>query len=417
MNKIWIVLKTEFINTVSRRSFLLVLILVPLVPAVFVGAFSILGGEQTMEEITQIIQPSPDVVPSEGYIDHAGIITQLPGWLDEGQLIPFQKESDAQEALRSEKISAFYIIGENYLQDGEIRYVQSDFNPLSAIDTPPIINQVIQFNLLSGDQDRFLLFNQPAEIRRINLSPEEEVRDMTNPLAFFIPYGITMLFYGLILSSATLMLNSITKEKENRVMEILLSSIKPKQMLTGKIFGLGLVGLLQLVFWMGSAIILLRLSGRTFDIPPQFQLPPSLFIWGILFFLLGYLMYASIMAGVGSLIPNLKEASQATFIIILPLLIPLLMIGLIINQPDATLPVVLSLFPLTAPNTMITRLAIGPVPLWQLFISIGLTCLTIILLIHGVAGMFRSQTLLTGNKFKFGLFLKVLFGKDLENVR
>jgi ABC-2 type transport system permease protein len=97
-------------------------------------------------------------------------------------------------------------------------------------------------------------------------------------------------------------------------------------------------------------------------------------------------------------------------------MIPLLMVGVIINQPNSTLPVVLSLIPFTAANTMMTRLAATTVPPWQLLVSIALMIGTIILLIRGVAGMFRAQTLLTGKKFSLGLYLKALFGKDLESL-
>jgi ABC-2 type transport system permease protein len=195
-------------------------------------------------------------------------------------------------------------------------------------------------------------------------------------------------------------------------MEILMSSIKPNQLLTGKILGLGLVGLLQMLVWMGSAFLMLRLGGNTLNIPPSLQLPPEILIWGVIFFILGYLLYASLMAGVGALVPNVKEATQATFIVILPILVPLMMVGVIINQPNATLPIVLSLIPFTAPNTMMTRLAVSGVPFWQLALSIVLLIFMIVLIIRAVAGMFRARILLTGKKFSVGLFLKTLVGQE-----
>ena len=237
---------------------------------------------------------------------------------------------------------------------------------------------------------------------------------MSNPLAFYIPYGMTMLFYIVIMASASLMLNSISKEKENRVMEILITSIKPNQLLAGKVLGLGLVGLLQTGVWLSSAYFLMRMGGKTLNIPPNFQLSPQILFWGITFFILGYLIYATLMAGTGALVPNLKEASQATFLMIIPLLIPLLLISLIVEQPHATLPVILSLIPFTAPSTIMTRMVVTQVPVWQILTSIGLTILTIILLVRSVAGMFRAQLLLTGKKFSLGLFIKALIGKPIE---
>lgn len=414
MKKMWIVLKTEFIKTVTRRSFILTLILVPLVPALILGGISLLGNDQVENGIGEIFQPAQETQLSEGYVDRAAIISELPEWIDENRLIRFESETAAREAAQAGLITGYYVIQPDYLETGSIQYILNEFNPLSAFDSKTIIDQVINFNLLGTDPQRFALFQLPTITQGINLSPDEEVRDMTSPIAFFLPYGVTMLFYILIISSASLIMNSVAKEKENRVMEVLLSSIRPNQLLTGKILGLGLVGLLQLVVWMGSALVLLRMGGTTLNIPPDLQLSPSLLFWGITFFILGYLIYATIMAGVGALVPNVKEATQATFIIILPLLVPLMLVGVLINQPNATIAVVLSLIPFTAPNTIMTRLASGPVPLWQLILSIGIMILTILLLIHAVSGMFRAQVLLTGKKFNFAVFVKALLGKRLD---
>ena len=416
MNKIWIVLKTEFINTITRRSFLLTLILVPLVPALLLAGIGLLGGEDAAEGVGDIFSPGQDTQVSEGYVDQADIITEVPEWLGENRLVAFQDEESAHEATVSGEISGYFVIQPNYLEDGAVRYVREDFNPTAALENTNIINRLIEYNLLGSDQTRFEAYQNPIQIEQVDLDPGEgQERDTESPLAFYLPYGVTMLFYVVIFTSASLMLNSVAKEKENRIMEILMSSIKPNELLTGKILGLGLVGLLQLVVWLGSAYGLLQLGGSTLNIPDSLQLPPEIFFWGIPFFILGYLLYASIMAGVGALVPNLKEASQATFYVIIPMLVPLILVGAIIEQPNAALPVILSLFPLTAPNTIITRMAVTTVPLWQLLVTVGLMIGTIILLIRAVSRMFRAQLLLTGKKFGIGLYLKALLGQEIES--
>jgi ABC-2 type transport system permease protein len=416
MKKTWLVLKTEFINTISRRSFLLTLILVPLVPALILGGITLFSGDGdgSGEDSLGIFQPSEPEMISEGFVDEAGMIKELPDWIEESRLRQYPSQDTAQEDTREGLISGFYVIQEDFLETGAIRYVREDFNPLSALETTDIIQNLIDFNLLGADPQRFHLYENPVQIQQVSLAPEEMDRDMANPLAFYLPYGVTMLFYVLILTSASLMLNSVAKEKENRVMEILMSSIRPNQLLTGKILGLGLIGLLQLVLWLGSGLLLLRMGGTTLNIPPSLQLPPELLFWGILFFILGYLLYATIMAGAGALVPNVKESTQATFIVILPILIPLVMVGVIINQPNALMPVILSLIPFTAPNTMMTRMAVTTVPLWQLLLSIGLLIITIAIVIRAVAKMFRAKLLLTGKKFSLSLYLKALSGKELE---
>jgi len=412
MKNIWLILKTEFINTITRRSFLLTLILVPLVPALILGAIALFSGNNAGEDVENIFQPSQQEQLSEGYVDQADIIYSIPDWIGQDRLIQYESENAARTAAENGDIGGYYLIPSDYLQSGDVRYVREDFNPLAAIEETYIIPSVIEYNLLGGDPQRYQAFVNPAEVQQNDLSPEDSERDQSSPFAFYLPYGVTFLFYILILTSASLMLNSVAKEKENRVMEILISSVKPKQLMAGKILGLGLIGLLQMVIWFGSGMLLLRLGGTTLHIPPSLQLPPDVFYWGIPFFVLGYLIYATIMAGVGALVPNLKEGTQATFIVILPILVPLLLIEVIIEQPNATLPVILSLIPFTAPNTIMTRMAVSPVPLWQLLFALGSMIITVIFLIRAVSKMFHANLLLTGKKFSIKAYLKALLGKE-----
>jgi ABC-2 type transport system permease protein len=98
------------------------------------------------------------------------------------------------------------------------------------------------------------------------------------------------------------------------------------------------------------------------------------------------------------------------------MIVPLMLVGVIIEQPNATLPLILSLIPFTGPTTMMTRLAAGSVPLWQLLLSAGLLLGTVILTIRAVSRMFRAQTLLTGKKFSLGLYLRILLGKGEKSL-
>lgn len=416
MEKTWIVFKTEILNTITRRSFLLTLILVPLIPAVILGVVSLIGGEGNQGDpqggLGGIFQPSQEATLLDGYVDLAGVIEQVPPDLGEDRLVAFQNEEAAQEAAMADEIRGYFVIHPDFLETGQISYYREDFNPLTALETTGVIDTVIRYNLLEGDLQQLEAFSYPVQVNQIDLSPEVEERDLGNPLSFYVPYGVSMLFYVVIISSASLLMSSIAKEKENRVMEILMSSVKPVQLFTGKILGLGVIGLLQMVLWLGSAILMLHLGSGTLNIPPNLQLPPGILTWGIVFFILGYLVYASIMAGVGAFVPNIKEASQATFYVIMPLLIPLVLVSVIIEEPNAILPTVLSLIPFTAPTTMLTRMAVSPVPLWQIFAAIGLLIVTIYLLIRAVAGMFRAQLLLTGKKFNLGLYIKTLLGQE-----
>jgi ABC-2 type transport system permease protein len=232
-------------------------------------------------------------------------------------------------------------------------------------------------------------------------------------MAFMLPYGVTLLFYFLIMGSSSLLLSNVSKEKENRVMETLLTSLTPTQLLTGKIIGLGLVGLLQTILWLGTGYALLNLSGTVFSLPFQIQLPGTLLMWGIIFFILGYAVYASLMAGLGALAPNMREASQVTIVIMLPLIIPLFFSSSVfVTEPNGPIATVLSIFPLSAPVAMMARLASGGVPWWQPLVAALLLALTAVFIVRAVAGMFRAQALLSGQPIKIKNYLQALLGRS-----
>jgi len=135
-------------------------------------------------------------------------------------------------------------------------------------------------------------------------------------------------------------------------------------------------------------------------------------VWGLVFFILGYAVYASLMAGLGALAPNLRESSQATIIIMIPLMIPLMLSNSVFaSQPNGGIATVLSLFPLTAPVAMMARISIGTVPWWHIALAAVLLALTALLILRAVAGMFRAQALLSGQGFNVKMYLRALVGK------
>jgi ABC-2 type transport system permease protein len=410
MNKTLLILQHEFFTVLRRPSFLFAIFGVPIIGTLaFIIASQASKGSSTQLLWSRLFS-NPTVVQAEGYIDQSGIIKTIPTWVKPGLLIAYPDEASATQALQKGEISGYYIIPADYIKSGEITAIRKEFNPLGSSDQAGVLEQLLDVNLLGGNDQFARLVHGPLDVKHVAVSPEQ-VRDQGNMLTFFLPYSVTFIFYIVILSAAGLLLSSVAKEKESRVMEILMASVSPTQLLTGKIIGLGLLGLLQIVAWVGTGRILLARSGTTFNLPAVFQLPTSFLIWGLIFFVLGYAVYASLMAGLGSLVPNLREASQATIMVIFPLIIPIFMISVLINKPHSLISVIFSLFPLTSPVAMITRLASGGVPIWQVLLAVALLLATTVLVIRAVAGMFRAQTILSGQPFSRKLFFSALLGK------
>jgi ABC-2 type transport system permease protein len=409
MNKMMLVLKNELRTVVLRKSFFISLFLIPVIATIIFAVFGVIGESEPTSEIAKIIASPEERIIIEGVVDQSGLIKTMPQDLKEN-LIQFEDETTANAALQAGEITSYYIIPADYLASGEVTYLRSDFNPLAGMDQSDALRALIRYNLLSTDSSLLKRINYPYNLEVTYLS-QQPVRDTGSFANFLVPYIIIMLFYMVILTSASMMLSSITNEKENRVMEVLMTSVTPTELLAGKIIALGLVGLLQTVVWSGYGYLMLMLSRSGSPELASFPISPTLLLWGMVFFLLGYGIYASLMAGIGALVPNMREASQATTLVILPLIFPMFFINTLAQKPNSTLSLFFSLFPFTSPVTMMARLSSANVPWWQLAISIALLLFTGYLLVRAVAGMFRAQRLLSGQTFNLKIFVQALFGK------
>ncbi|MBT4304144.1 MAG: ABC transporter permease [Chloroflexi bacterium] len=409
MKKILLVIRSEVVNIFTRPSYLILTFGLPVLGFILFLVFTNLNQKET-QAISEIFKESPTTVQTEGFIDQGGIIKNVPEFLQDGSFQEFENENSAKKALEDTLISAYYLINPDIYDTGEIIYVRPDFNPLSGNGQDWKMRELFAYNLFDGDGQLSALVQYPVDFIDQPLDPSiTEGQD--SELAFIVPYVTTILFYIVILSSASLLLNSVVSEKQNRVIEVIMLSVSPHQLLTGKILGLGFVGLLQSLIYTSVGFTLLKISGRSVEVPPTLNFSPSILIWGIIFFVVGFLIYASLMAGLGALVPNIREASQATFVVIAPMIVPMLFISIMLEQPHGPIATFLSLFPLTAPVAMMTRLASGGVPLWHPILAVILSLLTAALILRTVTGVFRSQTLLSGQEFKISLFFKAMIGK------
>jgi len=410
MNNTWLVLRHEVITSMRRRSFQLAAFGIPFI-SVMIFAIASVFNRSAPEAVTGILNPSqPGIDVPEGYVDQSGLIQTFPENVSEDILISFPDEGAAKHALQSGEISAYYLIPENYLETGQVVFVNSEFNPLDAFTQGSLIDRVLRLNLLGGDVQLANLINNPFALQVTILNPPNSYGD-GSPLAFFLPYGIMFLYYMLILMAAGFLVSSLNKERESRVLEIMLVTVSSRQLLAGKFIGLGLMGLLVNILWVGTGYGLMVLSGTTFQIPDEYQIPAHILLWGAIYFLLGYAVYASLLGAVGAMLPNLRETSQATLVVILPMIIPLMFITMLIQEPNGLLAVGLSLFPLTSPVTMMLRLIVAPVPAWQLFLSVIFLLVAAVFVLRAVAGMFRAQTMLSGQPMSLKNVYRLILGR------
>lgn len=409
MAKVRKVFAFEFFNLISKKSFILSLILVPLIPSLLFFVLGRLNQDQT-QSLTQIFTSEVANPLPIGVVDQSGLVSDYPSWLTRGELIEVVDEAAARAQVEQNQIEGFFIIPPDYLESGKVTFIKPEINMVTEIMQQHTLDNLINYNLMGQDQELYLKYTNPVNFN-YNFVNEQtaDKRDQESPMTMLVPYLITMLFYMVILIGAAFMINAVGKDKDNKTIEILMTSTNPVELFFGKLLAYGSASLLQLLAWAGAFVLVSKIGGTSLSFMQGFDIPASLFLWAIPFFALGYMIYGSLMAGIGAMAPNIREGNQSSFILMLPLMFVLMNIFQLIDKPNGTFTVFLSLFPLTSPVTMMTRLSIGQVPLWQILLALLLLVLFVILTIRAVANLFSSQTLLSGDKFNMKTFFRTLF--------
>lgn len=423
MKKTLRVVRQELIATFHRKAFVFIAFGVPILTLLILGAVQIIQGSSP-EKVETSPAPEEVKIQVEGFVDQSGMIRVIPDNIPKGKLLSYETEDQARQALNSNIITAYYVIPNDYIERGEIYYVFPDKKALISDGQKWVIQWTLLVNLVDGEietADRIWSPVQMLEAESItpqyqaNLSSAEDCSRpgfscQSNDLIRYLPSILVVLFYASFLSSGSMLFNSVSVEKENRTIEVVLLSVNPRQLLAGKTIGLGIAGLLQTVTWMGALFLAFQIGGRTLSLPENFSIPLDILIWSLIFFLGGYALYASFMAGMSALVPKMKEAGSAVFIAMVPLMLGYL-VGLmapITGTANDPLPLALSFFPLTAPIVMIMRLTNSAVPLWQILLSAILIYLTAYFTQRAAATLFQAQNLLSGQSFSIGRLVKSL---------
>lgn len=425
MRKIALILRHEFITTITKPSYLLFAFGLPLLGLLIFAVVQLVKPDEPVGSNGSNPQAGSEF-EVEGFIDHAGIIKTIPEDLPAGNLLRYDDEIQASQALDSGEISAYYIIPEDYIASGEFVYVHGNSSPFSDAGKDWVMSWTLMVNMLEGDIDLASRIWNPMYLKVSNLDPAPQIdryaeEDCTVPgyacesnmLVQMLPMIVVVLTFMFTSISSGQLLANVTKEKQSRMLEVLMLSIDPREMMVGKIIGLGLVSLLQVGIWAGSMYTMLRIGGDTLNLPEGFSIPISVLIWLIILFLLGYAIIATLMGGVGALVPDTKAATQASWFILLPTMIGYFIAVTPLGQgdPHGTVSTILSLFPLTAPVVMIMRLTIGGVPFWQLLVTVVLMSITAVFILRAVARLFRAQTLLSGQPFSIRRYVRALIGR------
>ena len=400
MRKVILIIKHEISTTLRKRSFWLTTFLLPaFILALSIGSQALARSSMATGGSNPLLGGLTSAGKPIGYVDAAGLIDQIPAAPENitrqavGPLQEYPTEAAAQAALENKEIGKYYLVPADFVHSGDLIVVDSNFSVFNSLENNDYFEYVLRLNLVKDANLAEMLDDPTAKVKLQALAPQGVKKD-DGFGSFGVPFAVLMIFYLVITMTGGFMLQSVSKEKENRTIEVLLLSVRPRDLMLGKILGLGVVALLQIAIWGGGMLIV---GGVSLSSLGGLVLPQGFFVWALAYFVFGYLLYASLLGALGALAPSTREGAQFTFLVLLPLFIPLILSSALIESPNGGLTTFLSLFPLTSPVTMITRLAAGNVPIEQLLVGLVLLAITTYGIIVFAARFFRADTLLSFN--------------------
>lgn len=363
MGKVWQVTRYEYLRHVLRKRFVLSILSVPFFILVTIGIGVVTG---------VLINDWRPV----GYFDRSGVLDDAQPPTEKEtpfsrsiEILRFDSAEHAEQAVKSGEIQAAFIIEGNYMETGAVNV---------------IVHEKLSDNA-SRYFHRFMLFNllidKPNELKqRILEGPDLVFRSLTderefhenNLLGILVPLLSGILLVIAVNASGGYLLQAVSEEKENRTIEIIVTSLSPNQLMIGKIFGNLSVGLTQLVFWALTGAGGVALITRVFPDIGGSGLDFSFLGLMLLTFLPAFVMIAALMAMVGATAAEARDAQQIAAVFSIPIAAPLWFLAILLEKPNSALAVGLSLFPLTAPATLPVRAVLTNLPPWQTALSIGL---------------------------------------------
>jgi ABC-2 type transport system permease protein len=402
MNKTLLIFRHEFLNTIKRKGVIIMTLIVPVLALLAIGVFQLIS---TIE--------NPPVVETTtiGYVDEAGGFDQ---YTTQGnmELVRFDTADQATAALINGDVPEYFVIPPDYISTGVInRYTLE-----KEVETPPVITAVIKnfltSNLLAGKvpPETVYRIEAPLDLVVTRLTETGEVATEQGGFGNVIIPGIFSLLLALsLMLSSTYLVQGLGDEKESRLIEVLLSSVSTRQLLVGKVLGLGAAGILQVVIWLASAPLLLGLASSSFGgFISTIQLPANFLVLGIVYFILGYLFFAALSAGVGAISPNARDGQQLAMIYTLFTFVPLWFSSLLFIFPNSPIWVVLTIFPVTAPMAAMLRLGVTGIAAWELAVSIAVLVLSIIGVMFLATRAFRIYLLMYGKRPNWGEIIQNL---------
>jgi ABC-2 type transport system permease protein len=402
----WTIAWHEYVTNVRRPGFIFATLLIPALGLIGLIIATFFSGQALDFLRTEFVPQGRKPV---GVVDQSTLYTPIGDDFVK-RFRAYPNEAAARAALLAEEIDAYLVIPADYVAGGELtaynRSGGNSFQDIIALDRDEL-NPFLVNGLVADKVDAATLarvsdtgagdFAPIALDAQGNPTTTEE----TNPFAFigglFASMAVSILLFVSIFSSSNYLLRSVSEEKENRVMEVVLSSVSATDLLWGKVIGLGALGLTQVGVWLLSGVALTGSLGAIVA-GALAVLNPLTFVLALVYFILGYLLYGVLMAAAGSLGTSVRESQQIGSLFSFGAVIPWMINGFVMTNPNMTLARVLSWFPLSAPTMMMLRLPYGDVPAIDIVGSIAVLVLSLPLVLWAGVKVFRTSLLIYGKR-------------------
>ncbi len=409
MSEVWIILKREFMERVRTKSFLLATFLFPIS---IVGLYTVpflIGGEKTVRRLVVVDEAPAGVAQMVA----ASLSADTPDREGRGYKVEIARQplaglqTQLRERINKKEIDGYLHLPADVVVTSEVAYRARNVSNLGVVtDMRRAATQAVQETRLrtAGLQStdvRALLRPVEVSTARVTATGEEGGSAF---VTFFAAYGMAMLMWLMVFLYGVNVMRSVLEEKTNRIVEVLVSSMKASDLMLGKILGVGFVALLQVAIWVTLITVGLKLAGQRFgaggaaDIVASLKLTPAAGFTLLAFFVLGFFLYAAVFAAIGAAVTTDQEGQQFQTFAMIPLMLPVLFFPKVIGDPLGTTATVLGLIPFTAPVANAMRLGSTEIPAMQVVASLVLLLLTTVFVGWLAGKIYRFGILSTGKK-------------------
>lgn len=400
MNKLWLVIQREYLYNLLRKSFIFTAFVLPLL--IMGGMYLVImlaedsASEDKLDEYNRI-----------GYVDEVGFLESVTN-PDFDRFIPYESEEAARAAFEKGDLDAYIVVPEDYLQTGRVSYFARKGIPFVMQDEIDDFLRLGVSSLAPPDVPVERLRN-PANTKMHILGEDEPMNEEALVGRFILPIIFAVLFIFTVLTTSQFLMSGVVEEKENRVMEILITSIRPGQLLVGKVIGLGALALTQVIVWLAAGIIIAIVTDRL-DFIREMNFKPLEVVLMVAYFLLSFLLFAGIMVGVGASVTAEQEARQFASIFILIMISPSWFIAAFIKSPGGAVATFFSLFPFTSPVTNLFLIGLGEASTEQVIASLVILVVSIGVVLWASVKIFHAGMLMYGQRLGLKQLRRVLLG-------